>query len=70
MIEYLNHNLIMSPVGGYISDLVCTNCGVRLEPVIKNNIRSYDLITGINFNKAKSFYNLTCEEQIIKNLLE
>ncbi len=76
MIEYLGHKLISSPAPNYPNDLVCEICKLRLEPldchgeyIQYRSIIKYkpDVSAGEEDNTN---YNLTCEEQQIKNLLE
>lgn len=70
MIIYLGHKLISAPMINYPDDMVCLLCKVRLEP--KLDKRSYRLVFNYSFNIGGTIcnYDLTCEKQQIKNLLE
>lgn len=72
MIDFLNHKLINSPAPNFPNDLVCINCSVRLEQVI--HLEEYNLVLDYIFDidagTVYKNYNLSCEEQQIKNLLE
>lgn len=72
MIEYLGHKLTPAPVQNFENDLVCINCLIRLE-LAKNKTEYYlikDYIPNVKAGEITRNYNLSCEEQIIKNLLE
>jgi hypothetical protein len=44
MTRHLNHELLAAPVPNFQKDVICINCGVRLEPT--GNGMDYNLITG------------------------
>lgn len=72
---YLGHNLINSPAPNFEDDMICTICNIRLEPNLNEDINcKFHLVKNFTLNVAAGeifkFYNLTCEEQQIKNLLE
>ena len=77
MIKHLGHNFIEAKSVIYQRDYVCNNCKIRVSIDLDNNQKIYSIymIEGyINDNfvgtSTCGTYNLSCKEQLIKNLLE
>lgn len=72
-IEYLNHLFVLCKSKKLARDYICNKCGIRIHITTEDKIfKINNYIDDINCGNVDvpNKYELICEEQIIKNLLE